>query len=148
MIADHGDPWQLDATLDRIFKIAQSLKAILLIDEADAFMETRLVHHNIHNRIVSIFLRKLEYFPGIIFLTTNRETEFDEAIRSRINWAIEYPALAATSRREIWKSFLSKAHTPCGSAVITPDDLADLQSIELSGREASHIIVSTRAGTS
>ena len=46
--------------------------AILLLDEADVFLEKRNMHDIHRNALVSIFLRQLEYFQGILFLTTNR----------------------------------------------------------------------------
>lgn len=39
----------------------------------------------VRNSVVSVFLRKLEYYDAIMFLTTNRVAQFDEAILSRIH---------------------------------------------------------------
>lgn len=48
--------------------IAHSWGAVLLLDEADVFLEKRQ-HQDVHrNALVSIFLRLLEYFQGILFL--------------------------------------------------------------------------------
>jgi hypothetical protein len=44
---------------------------VLLLDEADVFMEARSSHDLDRNKLVAIFLRLLEYFEGIMFLTTN-----------------------------------------------------------------------------
>ncbi|OAX78485.1 hypothetical protein ACJ72_07209 [Emergomyces africanus] len=118
LIANHGDPLNLDVTLDRIFKIARHFNAILLLDEADVFMEKRSAYHDGHNRLVTIFLRKLEYYEGILFLTTNRLVEFDEAILNRIHLKVKYEGLTKESRREIWTYFLSKASTDKGPAVV------------------------------
>lgn len=43
-------------------------KAILLLDEADIFLQERDVHDVKRNALVSIFLRELEYFDGILFV--------------------------------------------------------------------------------
>ena len=59
---------------------------------------------------VLVFLRVLEYFEGILFLTTNRVRNFDEAFRSRIHMAIKYTDLTFESRRELWTTFVAKAH--------------------------------------
>jgi hypothetical protein len=45
---------------------------------------------DIHNRLVIIFLRQLEYFQGILSLTSNRGIQFDDAILSRIHLTIKY----------------------------------------------------------
>ena len=43
--------------------------------------------------IASVFLRVLEYYSGILFLTTNRLGDFDEAFTSRIHISLHYPQL-------------------------------------------------------
>ncbi|KKZ65599.1 hypothetical protein EMCG_08563 [[Emmonsia] crescens] len=139
LIANHGDPLKLDLTLDRIFKIARHFNAILLLDEADVFMEKRSAYHDSHNRLVTIFLRKLEYYEGILFLTTNRLVEFDEAILSRIHLKVKYEGLTKESRREIWTYFLSKASTDKGPAVVEGRDLNRLESTVLNGRDIKNL---------
>ncbi|OKL55252.1 hypothetical protein UA08_09481 [Talaromyces atroroseus] len=139
LMADHGDPFHLDATLGRIFKIATRLNAILLIDEADVFMEKRSSYQTNHNRLVTIFLRKMEYYEGVLFLTTNRILEFDDAVLSRIHLKVKYSELTKDARLNIWKSFLSEAHTFQGPAIVEAGDLKCLASMKLNGREASHL---------
>lgn len=62
----------LEGELQRILDICHAWGAILLLDEADVFLEKRNMHDIHRNALVSIFLRHLEYFQGILFLTTNR----------------------------------------------------------------------------
>ncbi|EQL36111.1 hypothetical protein BDFG_02363 [Blastomyces dermatitidis ATCC 26199] len=86
---------RLENNLTRIFQIAKCFDALLLLDEVDVlFLERRASINMSKDAIVTIFLRKLEYFQGIFFLTINRETEFDEAILSRIHLKIKYPNLS------------------------------------------------------
>jgi hypothetical protein len=40
-----------------------------------------------------VFRRVLEYYSGILFLTTNRVGDFDEAFTSRIHISLHYPEL-------------------------------------------------------
>lgn len=55
---------------------------------------SRLVAVNIvANQSLAVFLRVLEYYAGILFLTTNRVGVIDEAFRSRIHVSLHYPAL-------------------------------------------------------
>lgn len=51
-------------------------------------------------------MRELEYFSGILFLTTNRIETMDRAFQSRIQVAIEYKPLGINSRRQIWEAFI------------------------------------------
>ncbi|KAF5680543.1 AAA family [Fusarium denticulatum] len=56
--------------------------------------------------IIKVFLRVLEYYQGIMFLTTNQIAEFDVAIPSRIHLAIKYESLQTTQMEAIFDSFL------------------------------------------
>ncbi len=88
------------------FDRAAKWKAVLLIDECDMYLEKRSDASPKRNRLVARFLQKLEYYPSLLFLTTNRERVLDPAIYSRIHLTINYPALDAPSRRTIWSTFL------------------------------------------
>lgn len=60
------------------------------------------------NSVVSVFLRVLEYYSGILFLTTNKVGHFDEAFKSRIHVSLYYPALDKRSTLRIWKMNLDR----------------------------------------
>ena len=53
-----------------------------------------------------MFLRVLEYFSGVIVLTTNRVGEFDEAFTSRIHISLYYPKLDERATLKIWERSL------------------------------------------
>lgn len=107
--ADVGtDPHLIENNLITFFKRAKAWNAILLIDEADIFMEHRRVQDIERNSLVAGFLRAMEYYQGILFLTTNRVGMFDEAFISRINLTIYYPPFSARARAEVWGSFFTK----------------------------------------
>lgn len=57
---------------------------------------------------ITVFLRQLEYYSGILFLTTNIVGVIDEAFKSRIHVALEYPALDEASTIEIWGNVLQR----------------------------------------
>jgi SpoVK/Ycf46/Vps4 family AAA+-type ATPase len=99
---------QLEADLNRIMEITHAWGAILLLDEADVFLEQRQAQDVHRNALVSVFLRLLEYYQGILFLTTNRVETFDEAFKSRIHMGIRYENLTVKARREIWKHYIKK----------------------------------------
>ena len=50
-----------------------------------------------------MFLRVLDYYTGILFLTTNRSGALDEAFKSRIHYKIYYPPLSKHQTIDIWK---------------------------------------------
>lgn len=84
---------EIEPVLSRTFEISSHWKAILLLDEVDVFVERRSADHTHRNALVSVFLRKLEYHKGILFLTTNRVQSFDDAIANRIHFAMKYGLL-------------------------------------------------------
>ena len=99
-----------------MFERAENWKALLLLDEADDFLCKRSYDSD-HNSLVSVFLRKLELYEGIMLVTTNRVKDFDEAVQSRIHVGVKYSPLGVDTRKEIWRSFLEKAKTKKGDAV-------------------------------
>ena len=79
-----------------------------MLDEADVFLQARDKEDMRRNSVVSVFLRVLEYYPGILFLTTNKVGHFDEAFKSRIHVALYYPPLDEKSAMQIWKMNLQR----------------------------------------
>lgn len=53
--------------------------------------------------LLPVFLRVLEYYAGILFLTTNRIGDFDEAFASRIHMSLHYPALDEVSTVKVFR---------------------------------------------
>lgn len=50
----------------------------------------------------------MEYYQGMLFLTTNRVGKIDEAFMSRILLPLEYKVLTEDLRQKIWDSFIVK----------------------------------------
>ena len=91
----------VEKALQEALNNAAKWKAVMLIDEADVFISKRGDDLE-KNAVVGVFLRVLEYYPGLLFLTTNRLDEVDEAIRSRCIAEIEYLAPEAPERERLW----------------------------------------------
>ncbi|KAK8115647.1 AAA family [Apiospora sp. TS-2023a] len=112
-VADVGTKAKnVEANLSRIFSLATRWKAILLLDEADVFLEGRSTGRRVQseekNALVSVFLRVLEYYQGIMFLTTNNIATFDIAIPSRVHVAIKYDSLNKEQTYAIFSGFINK----------------------------------------
>ena len=132
----------LESKLSQILDLAHKWHAVLLIDEADVFLEQREVRDVARNALVSIFLRKLEYFQGILFLTTNRVETFDEAVQSRIHIGIRYGPLDIKAKKCIWKLFIDRVRAlpDVNVANFTEDDFNRLSSFEVNGREVQALL--------
>lgn len=102
-------PKEVEENLEFHFRLAQSWDCVLLLDEADVFLARRTVQDVNRNALVSVFLRILEYYEGILFLTTNRVGTLDEAFRSRIHMSLYYPTLSADQTAAIWKILCRRA---------------------------------------
>ncbi|XWW97916.1 hypothetical protein V2A60_005912 [Cordyceps javanica] len=133
----------VDENLNKLMSMVSNWNAVLLLDECDVFLEERSAADLERNRIVSIFLRTLEYYEGILFLTTNRINNMDTAFQSRIHLTLEYPSLDTSARLSIWKTFLACSEGQNASGKTTDIDesaLAVLSSLDLNGRQIKNIM--------
>jgi hypothetical protein len=97
----------METALKDVLTRAQRWGAVMLIDEADVYIKRR--DDNIAmNAVVGVFLRVLEYFNGLLFLTTNRVDDIDEAIVSRCIALIRYYPPDGEARRRIWQVMLEQ----------------------------------------
>lgn len=144
-------PWAFEWRLKQLFQYATTWKAVVLLDEADVFLAARDLAgggDKKHNSMVAIFLRELEYFSGIVFLTTNILLSFDEAIRSRIHLALGFDPPGHDIRRRIWTQSLRQVpvdeidlleNGSTGDGAIE-DAIRHLEAHELNGREISNAV--------
>ncbi|ETS76967.1 hypothetical protein PFICI_10841 [Pestalotiopsis fici W106-1] len=93
----------VERNMESHFKLAHRWGCVLLLDEADVFLARRDQKDVQRNGLVSVFLRILEYYSGILFLTTNRVGDIDEAFRSRLHLTLYYPKLKRKQTKKIFK---------------------------------------------
>ncbi|TCJ11647.1 ATP-binding protein [Parasulfuritortus cantonensis] len=113
----------METALKEVLTRAQRWGAVMLIDEADVYIRRR--DDNIAtNAVVGVFLRVLEYFNGLLFLTTNRVDDIDEAIVSRCIALIKYHPPEAEARRRIWRVMAEQFGLRLDAALV--DELVEL----------------------
>jgi len=134
-------------------------KAIVLIDEADVFLEARvtgvsnrleqnslvagpslsklLSRNNVLIFVPLVFLRQLEYFRGIVFLTSNRGSGLDPAIRSRIHLFLQFSPPDPNTRRAMWEQVLQR-FSPDETDFVMEDALDLLSVPDMNGRGISN----------
>jgi SpoVK/Ycf46/Vps4 family AAA+-type ATPase len=122
-------PSTLEHNLVEITSLAHKWGAIILIDEADVCLAERSLQRN---GLVSVFLRHLEYVQGVMFLTTNRLTTFNDASQSRIHFAMKFGDLTTRAKKTIWDTFLRKMPT---EAKISQEEIGDLSRKNINGRQ-------------
>ncbi|KAK4104187.1 hypothetical protein N658DRAFT_493685 [Parathielavia hyrcaniae] len=103
------DVSSVEVRLSQIFELTKRWDAVSLLDEADVLLCKRSSAEMQRNAIVGVFLRKLEYFQGVLFLTTNRKDDFDEAFKSRIHVTISYPPLSNEAQSTIWQRLIENS---------------------------------------
>lgn len=132
---------KFEQELQKILDIAHAWGAVLLLDEADVFLEERYVHDVGRNALVSIFLRLLEYFQGMLFLTTNRVETFDAAFQSRIHLALKYGELTHKAKKSVFKLFVNKVKAIEGAQVgtFTEENFNSLARLKLNGRQVGSL---------
>ena len=97
----------VEERLGRWLKRAELWGTILLIDEADVYLESRIQDLQ-RNTLVSIFLRALKYYQGLLFLTTNGVGTFDSGFVSRVNVVIYYLGFTDEKGGQIWDILFNK----------------------------------------
>lgn len=127
---------ELEKHLSEVLSRATRWRAILLIDEADVYIHERGTSMQ-QNAIVGVFLRLLEYYGGILFLTTNRVTVVDDAILSRTTAHIRYRVPSGPDRDRLW-AILLRQYNVDPSAELIGQAVAAFP--EVSGRTIRQLI--------
>ncbi|KAJ4418791.1 hypothetical protein N0V82_005356 [Gnomoniopsis sp. IMI 355080] len=95
-------PNEVEMHLNDHMERAGKWGCVLLLDEADVFLEKRSWHDMQRNALVS------EYYSGILFLTTNRIGVIDEAFKSRIHIVMQYPRIDLSSTLKMWDNIMNR----------------------------------------
>lgn len=148
---------EVEKTLGSVLELCSTWDSLVLIDEADIFLEARNSAEIQRNALVCVMLRLLEYYSGCLFLSSNRSaSSIDAAIASRITVMLGYPALDAEGRATVWKNLIelvpAKPSSATGRKVsryrdeFSFDDYKSLaDGFLLNGRQIKNSIVLARA---
>ena len=134
--------------LESVLHLGKIWGCVVLLDEADVFLEQRSLEDMQRNALVSVFLRVLEYYEGILILTSNRVGTFDEAFKSRIQLALHYPVLGPYRRLRIWENFIKRLESFADEDKVDiadlRDHLEDLKEENMNGRQIRNAITTAR----
>ena len=131
---------------EKILEIGKRWDCVLLLDEADVFLEERSTTDLKRNSLVSVFLRMLEYYEGILILTSNRVGVFDEAFKSRIQVALHYDNLPRAARKKVWGNFFELLQEDQADANIAEleSHVDELAGVEMNGRQIRNAVMTAR----
>ncbi|KAK3394362.1 ATPase [Podospora didyma] len=132
----------VERSLNYFLGLGERFGALILLDEADVYLEERRVRDLRRNGLVSIFLRALEYYRGVLFLTTNRVEAFDSAFTSRIHVALHYRRLSDDDRQRIWMHNFERLERDSAGKCYIPQNArefafasAEVRALRWNGRE-------------
>ncbi len=131
---------ETEKNVDRVFDELENGETIMILDEADAVLRKRtrssIGSDSTENRMVNIFLQKMEKHSGMIVLTTNYAGELDKGLERRLDSKLEFPEPGVEAREDIWRYHLSE-ELPLGDDV----DVAELaKRYEFTGGEIRNVV--------
>lgn len=135
---DAEGPRKQPPELARKIEKAEAWGGLVLFDEANAFVTDRAKLDMDSLAASSALIRHIEYFKGIVFLTTNITDSIDPAIRSRAQIHLEFPDLTADMRAKVWENFMERL--PEGFPRLGPADVAQLAQWNINGREIKNVM--------
>jgi len=130
------DAMSVEEMLTTVLNRAARWGAVLLLDEADVFVRRRDDDIQ-HNAVVASFLRTMEYFNGLMFMTTNREDDIDDAILSRCIAIIKFEHPTTDDAKKIWRVMADQF------GIDLPDDMINKlvqQFDKASGRDIKELL--------
>ena len=98
---------ETEKNLRRVFDAAEHSGAVLVIDEADALFgqrsEVRDSHDRYANIEVSYLLQRMESYRGLAVLTTNLQSNIDDAFVRRLGFIVIFPFPGQPERKALWE---------------------------------------------
>jgi hypothetical protein len=152
----------VEENLAKWLRLAERWGAIIFIEEAEMYLEKRMITDYNGNRLVTgetdsryklaaagspvltyvlfvAFYRSIDDFRGLLMLSATRIGCFDDAVLSRIHMIIPYENLGFVQARKIWELFLERSDlTVSSEAMRYVLENEDMVAIKWNGREIRH----------
>ena len=94
---------ETEQNLSSMFREAQAEQAVLLLDEADSFLQDRRGAQRTYEVTeVNEMLQQMERFAGIFICTTNLLDRIDQAALRRFTFKIQFKPMSAEQRRRMF----------------------------------------------
>jgi SpoVK/Ycf46/Vps4 family AAA+-type ATPase len=106
--------------IQALMREARQNDAVLVFDEADALFANRTAVSTATDRYAnldsSVLLAEMERFAGVVILTSNMETNIDQAFRRRLRFVLQFKKPDRCARLALWKKHLP-SQTPLAKDV-------------------------------
>jgi len=105
---------ETEKNLARLLAAAEEQEVTLLFDEADSLFGKRTDISDSNDRFANAqtnyLLQRIETYTGIVILTSNARTRFDEAFMRRLDVIVEFTQPGPQERRGLWTAHLGRGH--------------------------------------
>jgi hypothetical protein len=105
---------ETEKNLATLLSRAEHSEIVLLFDEADSLFGKRTDIKDSNDRFANsqtnYLLQRIEFYRGIVLLTSNSRDRFDSAFTRRLDKVIEFPLPSPQERRALWQSHLGDGH--------------------------------------
>jgi len=122
---------ETEKNLAEVFLTAESARAVLFFDEADALFGKRTEVSDAHDRYANLetayLLSRLERYDGLAILATNYRQNIDSAFSRRLDYIVEFEEPGCEERKKLWRCHLPE-EAPLDNDV-SIDELASLYPI-------------------
>ncbi len=106
---------ETEKNLATLMARAEHCEIVLLFDEADSLFGKRTDIKDSNDRFANsqtnYLLQRIEFYRGIVLLTSNSRERFDGAFTRRLDKIIDFPLPTPQERRALWQSHLGGEHT-------------------------------------
>ncbi|MBO0899207.1 ATP-binding protein [Cellulomonas sp. zg-ZUI222] len=134
---------ETEKNLERVFRQAESLNAVLFFDEADALFGSRSAVTDAKDRYanqeVAYLLQRMEAAEGLTILATNLRGNLDPAFARRLHFMVHFPDPDVPTRRALWQHHLAQL------PATDPEDPVDLdllaETVEVCGGDIRNVVL-------
>lgn len=136
-----ADADAVEKDLAFILRFGKAWNCVLLLEEAHIFLTARPTSEPKKNSLTSSLLRILDYYNGIVILTSSHMAVFDGAIISRIRVSLHFESLNQDFRKKIWLNFIDSLEEDGVNANFEEIGLHvdDLAAKELNGHQIRNV---------
>lgn len=115
------DPSTMESQLQRILLDASNWGAILLLENADLFVQDRDLHNLQRNALISILLHHLDFSDALVILATGHSSRRDDCFDSRVGLPLYFEPLSFGYQQDIWIHLLGCLNLHKGSRSLCED---------------------------
>lgn len=131
---------ELEQALVKIINLTKKWNAIVLIDEVDVFAQKRNTTNLKNNAMTAVFLRMIERFEGLMFMTTNMSSTLDEAFVSRATLVLDYKDLTCKVKKQIFEKCLETIKEHGITVDLSEKYLDKISTCKVNGRVIKNIM--------